>query len=145
MTSAPEGAKSGIVFGAVLGGTLGWLAGIGTLAIPGLGPIIVAGPLLATLAGAGVGGTVGGLAGTLVGFGIPESDAQNYEIMIKEGAMLLSVHVHTNEEIDLVTEIFTDVGGRNISLMPDERFPDADPTVPLNKNKLGKTYEDHLV
>jgi len=91
-TKAPEGATTGAGTGAVIGGTLGWLAGIGTLAIPGLGPFIVAGPIVAALAGAGAGGIVGGVAGALVGIGIPEYEAKRYEGRIKKGGILLSVH-----------------------------------------------------
>jgi len=91
-TKAPEGAAAGAGAGVVLGGTLGWLVGIGALAIPGLGPFIAAGPIMAALAGAGVGGTVGGLTGALVGMGIPEFEAKRYEGMVKKGGILLSVH-----------------------------------------------------
>ncbi|HYG98336.1 MAG TPA: PRC-barrel domain-containing protein [Terriglobales bacterium] len=90
-TKAPEGATAGGGTGMVVGGVLGWLAGIGSLAIPGIGPLIAAGPIVAALAGAGVGGAVGGLAGALVGLGMPELEAKRYEKEIKEGRMLLSV------------------------------------------------------
>src|SRR6476659_1338911 len=91
-TKAPEGATTGASTGAVVGGALGWLAGIGALAIPGLGPLIAAGPIVAALAGAGAGGAVGGLTGALVGMGIPEYEAKRYEGRIKQGSILLSVH-----------------------------------------------------
>jgi hypothetical protein len=91
-TKAPEGAAAGAGAGVVIGGTLGWLVGIGALAIPGLGPFIAAGPIMAALAGAGVGGTLGGLTGALVGMGIPEFEAKRYEGLVKKGGMLLSVH-----------------------------------------------------
>jgi hypothetical protein len=91
-TKAPEGAAAGAGAGAVIGGTLGWLVGIGALAIPGLGPFIAAGPIMAALAGAGVGGTVGGLTGALVGMGIPEFEAKRYEGFVRKGGILLSVH-----------------------------------------------------
>lgn len=91
-TKAPEGATTGAGTGAVVGGTLGWLMGIGTIAIPGLGPFIAAGPIMAALAGAGAGGVVGGIAGTLIGLGIPEYEANRYEGRIKKGGILLSVH-----------------------------------------------------
>jgi len=86
-TKAPEGATTGVTAGGVIGGTLGLLAGIGALAIPGLGPFIAAGPIMAGLAGLGVGGTVGGLIGALVGMGIPEYEAKRYEGRIKEGGI----------------------------------------------------------
>src|SRR6202011_3459 len=91
-TKSPEGAATGAGSGVVIGGTLGWLAGIGSLAIPGLGPFIAAGPIMATLAGAGVGGAVGGLTGALIGMGIPEYEAKRYEGRVKKGGILLSVH-----------------------------------------------------
>jgi hypothetical protein len=96
-TKAPEGAAAGAGTGLVIGGTLGWLVGIGALAIPGLGPFIAAGPIMAALAGAGVGGTVGGITGALVGMGIPEFEAKRYEGMVKEGGILLSVHSDDSE------------------------------------------------
>ncbi|NLE86123.1 MAG: DUF3341 domain-containing protein [Myxococcales bacterium] len=92
-TKAPEGALAGVGVGGVLGGTLGALAGIGALAIPGVGPLIAAGPILATLSGAAAGATVGGVAGALVGLGMPEFEAKQYEGKLKEGNILLSVHV----------------------------------------------------
>ena len=91
-TKAPEGAAAGAGSGAVIGGALGWLMGIGLLAIPGLGPFIAAGPIMAAIAGAGAGGLVGGIAGALIGMGIPEYEANRYEGRIKEGGILLSVH-----------------------------------------------------
>ena len=91
-TKAPEGAAAGAGTGAIVGGALGWLAGIGALAIPGLGPFIGAGPIMTALAGVGVGGTVGGLTGALIGLGIPEYEAKRYEGRMKRGGILLSVH-----------------------------------------------------
>lgn len=91
-TKAPEGASAGAGTGAVVGGALGWLAGIGALAIPGIGPFVAAGPIVAALAGVGVGGTVGGITGALIGLGIPEYEAKRYEGRVKNGGILLSVH-----------------------------------------------------
>jgi hypothetical protein len=91
-TKAPEGTAAGATTGVVIGGVLGWLAGIGALAIPGVGPLIVAGPIVAALTGVGVGGAVGGIAGALIGIGIPEYEAKRYEGRIKDGGILLSVH-----------------------------------------------------
>ena len=88
-TKAPEGVAAGATSGALVGGTLGWLVGIGALAIPGLGPFIAAGPIMALLSGVGVGAAVGGIAGALVGMGIPEYDAKRYEGLIKGGGILL--------------------------------------------------------
>src|SRR5512141_2647796 len=96
-TKAPEGAITGAGTGGVLGGVLGWLTGIGALAIPGLGPFIAAGPIMAALSGAAIGATAGGIIGTLVGMGIPEYEAKRYEAKIREGRILLSVHVEDAE------------------------------------------------
>src|SRR3954471_10439887 len=96
-SKAPEGVAAGASSGAVVGGALGWLAGIGALAIPGIGPFIAAGPIVAALAGLGVGGTLGGLIGALVGMGIPEYEAKRYEGRIKQGGILLSVHCDSSD------------------------------------------------
>ena len=104
-TKAPEGAAAGAGTGLVVGGTLGWLVGIGALAIPGLGPFIAAGPIMAALAGAGVGGTVGGITGALVGMGIPEYEAKRYEGMVKGGGILLSVHSDNSDWTKKAKEI----------------------------------------
>src|SRR4029077_19156443 len=99
-TKAPEGATIGAGTGGVVGGALGWLVGIGSLAIPGVGPFIAAGPIMAALGGAAVGATVGGLAGTLVGLGIPEYVAKQYEGKLREGNILISVHAESGKETD---------------------------------------------
>jgi Protein of unknown function (DUF3341)/Heat induced stress protein YflT len=112
-TKAPEGATTGAGSGVVLGGTLGWLAGIGALAIPGLGPFIAAGPIMAALAGAGVGGAVGGLVGALVGMGIPEYEAKRYEGRIKSGGILLSVHCDNLEWTKKAKQILEDTGAED--------------------------------
>jgi hypothetical protein len=114
-TKAPEGAATGAGTGAVVGGTLGWLAGIGALAIPGVGPLIAAGPIVAALAGAGVGGTVGGLAGALVGMGIPEYEAKRYEGRVKEGGILLSVHCDSSDWTKKAKEILERTGADDVS------------------------------
>ncbi len=98
-TKAPEGTAVGVTTGGVIGGTLGLLAGLGALAIPGVGPLIAAGPIMAALAGLGVGGTVGGLTGALIGLGIPELEAKRYEGRMSKGGILLSVHCDTSDEI----------------------------------------------
>src|ERR1700676_2496223 len=113
-TKAPEGAATGATSGAVIGGTLGWLVGIGALAIPGLGPFIAAGPIMAALAGAGAGGVVGGLAGALVGMGIPEYEAKRYEGRIKKGGILLSVHADNNDWKNKGREILKRTGAEDI-------------------------------
>jgi hypothetical protein len=114
-TKAPEGTTTGVAAGGVVGGTLGLLAGIGALAIPGVGPFIAAGPIMATLAGLGVGGAVGGLIGALVGMGIPEYEAKRYAGQIKEGGVLLSVHCDTSEEITKAKELLKHTGAQDIS------------------------------
>src|SRR6266576_1057813 len=114
-TKAPEGATTGAGTGAVLGGALGWLVGIGTLAIPGLGPFIAAGPIMAALAGAGVGGTVGGVVGALVGWGVPEYEAKRYEGRIKSGGSLLSVHCDNSEWTKKAKQILEDPGAEDVS------------------------------
>ena len=114
-TKAPETAVKGAGTGGVLGGALGWLAGIGTLAIPGLGPLIAAGPILAFLTGAAVGAAVGGVAGALVGMGIPEYEAKRYEGRLREGNFLISVHAENNQEIERVKDIFKEAGAQDIS------------------------------
>jgi hypothetical protein len=114
-TKAPEGAATGAGSGAVIGGTLGWLAGIGALAIPGVGPFIAAGPIVAALAGAGVGGAVGGITGALVGMGIPEYEAKRYEGRVKEGSILLSVHCDDSTWTKKAKEILERTGAEDVS------------------------------
>jgi hypothetical protein len=114
-TKAPEGTTAGVTAGGVIGGTLGVLAGIGALAIPGLGPFIAAGPIMGGLAGLGVGGAVGGLIGALVGMGIPEYEAKRYEGRLKSGGVLLSIHCDTSEQIDRAKDILKNSGGEDIS------------------------------
>lgn len=119
-TKAPEGATTGAATGGVLGGTLGLLAGIGALAIPGVGPLIAAGPIMGALAGLGVGGAVGGLVGALVGMGIPEYEAKRYEGRVKEGGVLLSVHCRTSEQIDRAKQILERTGAEDIASAGEE-------------------------
>ena len=114
-TKAPEGATAGAGTGAVAGAALGWLAGIGSLAIPGVGPFIAAGPIMAALSGAAVGGTVGGIAGALIGMGIPEYEAKRYEGQVKNGNILISVHSEDGEETDRAKKIFESAGAQDIS------------------------------
>src|SRR5580698_5937347 len=114
-TKAPEGAATGVTTGGVVGGTLGLLAGIGALAIPGVGPPIAAGPIMAALAGVGVGGAVGGVVGALVGLGIPEYEAKRYEGAVKNGGTLLSVHCDTSEQIDSAKASLKETGAQDIA------------------------------
>ncbi len=114
-TKAPEGTTTGAATGGVIGGTLGLLAGIGALAIPGVGPLIAAGPIMGALAGLGAGGAIGGLIGALVGVGIPEYEAKRYEGRVRNGGVLLSVHCGTSEEVSLAEDILKDTGAEDIS------------------------------
>ena len=114
-TKAPEGAAAGAGTGGLLGGGLGWLVGIGSLAIPGVGPFIAAGPIMAALAGAAVGAAAGGLTGALVGLGIPEYEAKQYEGKIKKGNMLISVHTEDRAEVSRAKDIFKKDGAEDIS------------------------------
>jgi len=114
-TKAPEGTATGAGSGAVIGGALGWLVGIGALAIPGLGPFIAAGPIMAALAGVGAGGVVGGVVGGLVGLGIPEYEAKRYETRLRKGGILLSVHCDTSEEIKRAKQLLEQTGAEDIA------------------------------
>ncbi|MGE5365605.1 MAG: DUF3341 domain-containing protein [Bacteroidota bacterium] len=114
-TKAPEGATTGAGTGAVIGGALGWLAGIGALAIPGIGPLIAAGPIVAALAGAGAGGALGGFTGSLIGMGIPEYEAVRYDGRIKKGGILLSVHCDDSEWVKRAKQILESSGAEDIA------------------------------
>jgi len=114
-TKAPEGTAAGVTAGGVIGGALGVLAGVGLLAIPGLGPFIAAGPIMAGLAGLGVGGAVGGVAGALIGMGIPEFEAKRYEGHLQKGGILLSVHCDTPGEIMRAKEVLKSTGAEDVS------------------------------
>jgi len=114
-SKAPEGATAGAGTGFVVGGALGWLVGIGSIAIPGLGPFIAAGPIMAALAGAGVGGAVGGVVGALAGMGIPEYEAKRYEGRVKNGGTLLSVHCDDSKWTKKAKEILERTGAEDVS------------------------------
>jgi hypothetical protein len=114
-TKAPEGAATGAGTGGVLGGVLGWLAGIGSLAIPGVGPFVAAGPIMAALSGAAVGSAVGGLTGALVGLGIPEFEAKRYEGKLKQGNILISVHSEDSKQTDRAEQILKGAHAQDIS------------------------------
>jgi hypothetical protein len=124
-TKAPEGATAGAGTGVVIGGTMGWLLGIGALAIPGLGPFIAAGPIMAALAGAGVGGVVGGITGVLVGMGIPEYEAKRYEGRVKDGGILLSVHSDSSEWTKRAKQVLETTGAQDISSTSESSSDDA--------------------
>jgi len=114
-TKAPEGTTAGVTTGGVIGGALGVLVGIGALAIPGVGPLIAAGPIVAGLAGLGVGGAVGGLVGALIGMGIPEYEAKRYEGRVKDGGTLLSVHCDTSDQVSRAKDLLKSSGAQDIS------------------------------
>jgi hypothetical protein len=114
-TKAPEGAAAGAGTGGVLGGALGWLVGIGALAIPGLGPFIAAGPIMAALGGAAAGAALGGLTGALIGMGIPEYEAKHYEGKVREGHILISVHTENRDERTRAKRIFEQAGAEDVA------------------------------
>jgi hypothetical protein len=114
-TKAPEGAATGAATGGVLGGVTGWLAGIGTLAIPGLGPFVAAGPIMAALGGAAVGAAAGGVTGALVGMGMPEFEAKRYEGKVKGGNVLISVHAEDGNDVSRAKDLFKRGGAEDIS------------------------------
>ena len=122
-TKAPEGAVGGASAGGVLGGTLGLLAGIGALAIPGLGPFIAAGPIMAALSGAAAGAAAGGVAGALVGLGIPEIEAKVYEGKIRGGNLLVAVHSAEGEMRKRATEIMKANGAEDVSTIKEASVP----------------------
>jgi len=122
-TKAPEGAVTGVGTGGIIGGALGWIAGIGALAIPGVGPFIAAGPIIAALSGAAIGAAVGGIAGGLIGLGIPELVAKRYEGKLQEGNILISVHTESSEEIKRAKEIFDHAGAEDICTVADSSTP----------------------
>ena len=122
-TKAPEGAAAGAGAGGLVGGGLGWLVGIGALAIPGVGPFIAAGPIMAALAGAAVGAATGGLTGSLVGLGIPEYEAKQYDGKIRAGNMLISVHTEDGEEVTKAKEIFKRESATDISYTGEASAP----------------------
>jgi hypothetical protein len=114
-TKAPEGAATGVASGAVLGGAFGWLVGIGTIAIPGIGPFLAAGPIMTALAGVGAGAVTGGLIGTLAGLGMPEYEAKRYEGRIKSGGILLSIHCDNSDWVKRAKELMEQTGATDIS------------------------------
>ncbi len=113
-SKAPEGATTGAATGGVIGGTLGMLAGIGAIAIPGLGPFIAAGPIVGTLAGLGAGGAAGGVIGALMGMGVPEFEAKDYAERLKKGGVLVSTRCESPERTNIAREILQRCGGEGI-------------------------------
>jgi len=143
-TKAPEGAATGAGTGAVVGGTLGWLAGIGALAIPGLGPFIAAGPIMAALAGAGVAGAVGGVVGGLVGLGMPEYEAKRYEGRIKDGGILLSVHCDDSSWTKRAKEILKDTGADDVSSTGESSADFSTTDRPMQRGRTASPGLDRL-
>ena len=139
-TKAPEGTTTGATAGGVVGGTLGLLAGIGALAIPGLGPFIAAGPIMGALAGIGAGGVVGGLVGALVGMGIPEYEAKRYEGRIKEGGILLSVHCDDADWTKKAKDMLKQTGADDISSTGEAGADFAKTDKPMPKTRTSGRY-----
>lgn len=125
-TKAPEGATAGVLSGGAVGGVLGLLAGIGALAIPGVGPLIAAGPILAALSGLAVGATVGGVAGALVGLGIPEVEAKVYEGKVKNGNILIAVHTDDSAQTKRIREVYENAGAEDIKVASTKKAPAPD-------------------
>ncbi len=140
-TKMPEGAARGAGAGIVIGGALGWLAGIGALAIPGVGPFIAAGPIMSMLAGAGAGATVGGIAGALIGMGVPEYEAKKYEGLVNKGGILLSVHSDSSEETKRAKEILERTGAEDISSTGEAKAEHAEKEKPVSRPAT--TTEEH--
>ena len=136
-TKAPEGAMAGAGSGAVVGGVLGWIAGIGALAIPGVGPLIAAGPIMAALAGMGVGGAIGGITGALVGLGIPEYEAKRYEGRVRQGGILLSVHSDSSEWTKRAKEILERTGAQDIAATGEASADYAKSDKPHSRSATG--------
>src|ERR1700756_2591809 len=145
-TKAPEGATAGGGTGAAIGGTFGLLAGIGALAIPGVGPLIAAGPIMATLAGIGAGGTVGGITGALVGLGIPEYEAKRYEGRVKTGGILLSVHCDNPDWTKKAKDVLAHSGPEDISSIGEASadFAESDRPIPRMASEVRSSTPDSV-
>ncbi len=133
-TKAPEGATTGAGVGGVVGGALGLLAGIGMLAVPGIGPFIAAGPIMAALSGAAIGAAVGGIGGALIGMGLPEYEAKRYEGKVMAGSVLLSVHTENKDQIRVAREVLEQQGAEDIS-STTEATPDVTVTTVKRSNE----------
>jgi hypothetical protein len=141
-TKSPEGTAAGASAGAVIGGTLGWLAGIGALALPGIGPLVAAGPIVAALAGVGLGGTVGGLTGALIGMGIPEYEAKRYEGRVRKGGILLSAHCDSTEWVKRAEGILHRTGAEDIGCAGEARADFAKSDKPLPRRESIRHREE---
>jgi len=120
-TKAPEGTAAGVGIGGLAGGTVGYLAGIGALAIPGIGPLVAAGPIMAALSGAAVGGAVGGITGALIGMGIPEFEAKQYAGKVKDGKILVSVHTTNRDQVQTAKAVLNEAGATDVSTVGEAR------------------------
>jgi hypothetical protein len=142
-TKAPEGAATGGLAGGITGGVLGWLTGIGALTIPGLGPLLVAGPIVAALAGVGAMGVLGGLVGALAGLGIPEYEARRFEGRVREGGILLSVHCDSSDWVKRAKDILVQTGAQDVGSAGERSgdFANADKPMPRVR-KVGSTRSD---
>jgi hypothetical protein len=129
-TKAPEGAVAGVGSGGSVGGVLGWLAGLGSLAIPGVGPFVAAGPVMAALSGAAIGSAVGGLLGALIGMGIPEDEARRYEGKLQDGNILISVHSENSAETDRAEEVLKRSNAHDISSTSESSIKRSTDTLP---------------
>lgn len=138
-TKAPEGTTTGVVAGGITGGVLGWLTGIGALAIPGLGPFLAAGPIVAALAGAGAMGTLGGIVGALAGMGIPEYEAKRFEGRVREGGILVSVHCDNSDWVKRCKEVMAKTGAQDVSYTGETRgdYGNADKPMPRVRSMGG--------
>jgi hypothetical protein len=132
-TKAPEGTATGVVTGGLIGGALGWLAGIGSVAIPGVGPLIAAGPIIGMLTGVGMGGAVGAITGALIGLGIPEYEAKRYEGRVKNGGILLSVHSDNSKWTKKAKKVLEDTGAEDISSTSEEKGDYANRDRPVSR------------
>src|SRR3954466_12743072 len=122
-TKAPEGATTGATTGGGVGGVIGLLAGIGALAIPGVGPLIAAGPIMAALSGTAVGATTGGLVGGLIGLGIPEIEAKRYDQKLRNGNFLIAVDARDSDQVDRAKEIFKNAEAEDIATSSLSKTP----------------------
>jgi len=138
-TKAPEGATTGAASGAILGGALGWLAGIGLLAIPGVGPFLAAGPIVAALAGVGAVGALGGVTGALVGAGIPEYEAKRFEGRIKHGGILVSIHCDSEDWVKRAKEVLARTGAEDVASSSEAAadYGTSDKPTPRTRNSIG--------
>jgi len=147
-TKAPEAATAGVGAGGTLGGALGLLVGLGALAIPGLGPLIAAGPIVSALAGMGAGGAVGGFVGALVGMGIPEYEAKRYDGRVRKGGILLSVHCDNSDWISRAKDILKTSGAEDISSAEEAAadYAKADKPLPRTPQTVTTDYEStHVI